>query len=135
MTASVPKDEVWYRYNHHTTSNATFNLDGDCESLDSLFVHVELDEYKVLRHTPTGVWIRTKRYERNSEKFICRAWRKRWACPTIEEARISFIARKKIQLSIYQHRIEALHAAIAIAEGTAHRWKGRITKPKAELTS
>lgn len=81
------------------------------------YVKLQLQEYRVIKQTPKGV--RIDDYRRSlcpHGRFISREWHKQWACPTVEEARLSFIARKKRQISIYQSRLRQAKKALELAE-------------------
>lgn len=69
-------------------------------------------EYPVIKNTPKGVWLAVY----GDAKFVLRDARKRYACPTIEEALKSFIARKKKQIAILSSRIEEARDGIQLAE-------------------
>jgi Zn-finger nucleic acid-binding protein len=66
---------------------------------------VELHKYQVVKITPCGVWL-------DVGKFVKTAARKRFACPTEAEARESFLARKKRQLSILSAQVSRVERAI-----------------------
>ena len=71
-------------------------------------LHVHLRKYNVLRHTPKGVWIDAH----GSGKFVLETAKKRFAWPTKEEAKASFIARKRRQIAIHQARIDRANQAL-----------------------
>ena len=85
-----------------------------CGDEYSVEVKVHLREFEVLRTTPCGAWIEGQ-YGR--KRFVLKDSRKRYAHPTVDEARESFIARKKRQLSIYQARARTAERALEIARG------------------
>lgn len=70
---------VWYRY----TSRSGF---------------ISLDAYPVLRETAKGVWLWDRDEVR--QRFVLREGKKQWACPTVNDALASFLARKRRQLSL-----------------------------------
>lgn len=76
-------------------------------------LEVVATEFYVLKHTPCGVWIESR--FGSIKRFVLMSARKRYACPTKEEALVSFIARKKRQRGIYQARLEQVEEALAIA--------------------
>ena len=81
-------------------------------------LEVKLREFSVVRHTPKGVWI-DRAWSRSKTRtdglrFVLRDATKRFACPTVEEARESFIARKKRQAGIYEARAKQARDAIRI---------------------
>lgn len=59
--------------------------------------------YPVTKRTRCGVWIRLYGAY---HKFVNLNARKKWACPTMEEARASFIARKRRQIALLEWQLE-----------------------------
>jgi hypothetical protein len=57
----------------------------------------------VLRETKKGVWIG---YDEEGKRFVLNDARKRYACPTVEEALESLKARKHRQIRILQGQLE-----------------------------
>jgi len=76
-------------------------------------VKLQLHEYRVLKETPRGV--RIDDYS-DGGRFISRDWHKQWACPTVEEARQSYIARKRRQVRILEARLATAREAMGLAE-------------------
>lgn len=70
-----------------------------------------LMEFKVIRSTPKGVWIGDW-----GDRFVLLSARKRYACPTIEEALESFLARKRRQARILEKQLEGVRSLIYMAE-------------------
>jgi hypothetical protein len=73
-----------------------------------------LREFAVVKETPKGAWIAgpfglTKRFVRLDA-------RKRYACPTVEEARESFMARKKRQIKILKTQLVNAEESLQLAE-------------------
>ncbi len=91
----------WYRF-EETTYACELDTYGDIVP-GSGAMKVEMYSYAVLKHTPTGVWLGAP----HGRRFVSRKWRKMFACPTPEQAMVSFIARKDRQISILLHRLEA----------------------------
>ena len=101
-------DEYWYRYEevHYAASALTPGASR---------IELRLMEYKVLKHTPKGVWI-DPYYVRGwavsgERRFVRRNATKRFACPTIEEARESFLARKNRQIRILSAQLKSARRA------------------------
>ena len=69
-------------------------------------------EYPVVRETPKGVWL--EKY--GERRFVRREGKKRFACPTFEEAMASFLARKAAQVSILTAQIRHAETAISLAQ-------------------
>lgn len=100
---------VWYRYEDR--------LSGDDWGT---YVNVNLRQFEVVRETPKGVWLRLYEYSDMSPlRFVLRESRKRYACPTKEQAMESFLARKRKQMRILKQKLQHVEEAIQIAEGKA----------------
>lgn len=100
--------EIWYRYEDVQYSTVD-EFDQSCGGQ----LVVELRTYRVLSHTPKGVWI--KLYC-GDKRFVLKDARKKFACPTLELAKESFIARKKRQAQIHTARANQAKRAIWLAE-------------------
>lgn len=72
--------------------------------------YIYLSKFKVVKHTPKGVWVEFGFYK---DKFIRKDAHKHFACATIEEAKKSFIARKSRQLCILEHQIDDVRWVLA----------------------
>jgi hypothetical protein len=105
-----PEPEKWYRYEDVRYASSLDEFDNP---IGEGRLEVKLREFAVFKHTPKGVWIGWS----GPEKFVLRESRKRYACPTIEEAKESFIARKKRQAGIYRARLRDAEKALAIIQG------------------
>jgi hypothetical protein len=107
----IPVDEeVWYRYEdvQYASSLDEFdNPQGDGR------VAVDLRRFRVLRHTPKGTWIDAY----GEPRFVLRNATKHYACPTEEEAKASFVARKNAQIRIYNARIHRAQQALLVISG------------------
>ena len=83
-------------------------------------VYVSVHEYRVVKVTPHGVRL-------DNGRFVLRDARKRFACPTIEEAVESFMARKSRQMGILHRQIEQIEEAIAMLPAKVEReYKGEL---------
>lgn len=111
---SLVKDieqDVLYRYEDVQYSAGvdeygnTINTDGP--------IRIQLYKFNIIKRTPKGVWISLN----HNKRFVLNNSRKHFACATIEEAKKSFLARKKAQLRIYRARIRRAEKAIALAQG------------------
>lgn len=103
-----PDAEVWYRYQDSLRSSGYID---DFESMvGPSQVVVTLYEYRVLKHTPKGVWLE----HWDGKKFVLKEARRRFAAPTVAEAKRDFIARKNRQIGIYSARIETAEKALTI---------------------
>lgn len=74
--------------------------------------YIYLGEYKVIKVTPKGVWIK-ECYDK--DRFILRSSVKRFACPTKELAMVSFVKRKERQLVILESQINNVKEALVNA--------------------
>lgn len=106
----VSNDVVWFRYSDSLVHSGGFDDRGD--PLPGSEVRIYLSTYRVIRETPKGVWLQDFK-----PRFVLRGARKRFACPTQEEALASFIARKERQADIHQACINRATDAIKIAQG------------------
>ena len=89
----VEPPEYWYRFDSYSEQEFTFDVDGDLEQVHPRRYKASHRKIRVHHHTPKGVQlilIRGALY-----RFVDKNARKRWACPTVKEALISFIERKK----------------------------------------
>lgn len=76
---------------------------------------LQVHTFEVLSRTPTGVRVNDYRSRASGKgRLISRSWHKQWACPTIDEAIKSFVARKTRQIDIYKARIAAAEEALHI---------------------
>ena len=66
--------------------------------------------YNAVSHTPKGVWIYDQYYLRR--RFILHNARKRYALPTIEEAKEAYKHRKIRQISILTAQLENAKASL-----------------------
>lgn len=69
-------------------------------------------EFPVIKETPTGVILDVYGVRR----FVRRDARKRFACPTVDEALQSYHARKRRQVRILRHQLASAEAALKLCE-------------------
>ncbi len=98
--------EKFYRYE----DELVHTWDYEFETITSSKVIVTLKEFSVVKHTPCGVWLSVY----GSRKFVKTKARKRWACPTKEEAMESFLARKSKQKRILSSQLDRVERAISL---------------------
>ncbi len=103
----------WYRFEDRRYANSADQWGYATGST----LQVHLQEFPVISLTPTGAWLEV----RGSARFTKQDVRKRFACPTKQEALESFIARKKRQASIYEARAKGAHEAIYQATSLMQR--------------
>lgn len=82
----------------------------------SLGTQVYLETYDILRHTPQGAWIKVH----GVEKFVRLTARKCYACPTLEEAKKSFLARKASQIKICSSQLRRAQQALDLVSKTTN---------------
>lgn len=98
--------EKWYRYEDRVFAAP---IDESGRACGHSTVRVHLRALPVLRRTKRGVWLD----DYGTPHFVLADARKRYACPTIEEAKESFLARKNRQASILRARVRQADDAIA----------------------
>ena len=96
MTKTV---EYWYRFDSRVWREKD--------------VTITLYRFAVIRHTLRGVWLD---YGIEKDKFVLVNARKRFACPTLDEAKESFLARKKIQLIILEEQTKGVRRILLEAD-------------------
>jgi len=71
-------------------------------------VRIRVNRYRVAKETPKGVWIHRCQFSSYPEdrKFVLRSGRRRFAYPTIDEAKVSFLARKDRQIRILNAQMD-----------------------------
>lgn len=88
---------------------------------------VNLRVLVVVRVTPRGVWLlpehvwpqaeyKREDLQRSGARFVRLSATKQYACPSLEAARISFIARKTAQARIYRARLRQAETALQRAK-------------------
>ena len=102
----------YYRIEDKAYSNGV-DVCGD--PLPGHHIGLTLLEFDVIKETPKGVWIQRTfgDFKADFKRFVLTSARKRYACPTLEEAKTSFRARKKKQISIYSKHISDAEDALA----------------------
>ena len=100
MTKAV---EYWYRFDSRVWR--------DYDRIKT--VAITLYRFAVVRYTQQGVWLD---YGIEKDKFVLINSRKRFACPTLDEAKESFLARKKIQLIILEEQTEDVRRILLEAD-------------------
>lgn len=80
-------------------------------------VELRMEAYPVIRETPKGVWINVFP---GKDRFIIHGAHKRYAYPTMEEARVSFVRRKQKQLEYLARTIEEATLALSAAGAVSY---------------
>ncbi len=97
---------TWYRYQE--THYRYWDPEQECH-VGPVTTSVKLYQFPVLKITPKGARLADGR-------FVLKNANKRYACPTKEEAMVSFLARKEKQLKILQNQITNVQSAIYVAK-------------------
>lgn len=89
-------------------------------------MNIDLYQFRVIRRTPMGCWIEPQGFcvqggwrqggMRKKPRFILDSSRKKYAHPTTDAARESFIARKERQLQYLRQQQDFAQAALDIAK-------------------
>lgn len=109
--------ELMYRY-EDVAYAAPFDETGTLPGT----VKVELRTFKLIRRTPKGFWVALAAGSFiGCTRFVLAGARRKFACPTIAEARTSFIARKRRQAGIYKARLDRALWAIAEVQKTTDK--------------
>lgn len=104
----MPETEYLYRYNDQKCSRG---LDMFDEPIQGFNTDIVLSKYKIIKRTPKGAWISTCDWT-DDKKFVLLIARKQYACETTEEAKQSFIMRKRRQLEILSTQLEHVKLAL-----------------------
>lgn len=126
--------EVWYRaYSKVHSSQAVFDsYDGEFSHFVRVAnpkVDIRFDEYPVLRHTPQGVWLEVPdgwQAYGTRVRFVLREARKRFACPTKEEAVESLLARQRRRAGILASQLADVQSTIKHISEEKARDEGNI---------
>jgi hypothetical protein len=103
--------EYWYRYRSFRESTG---LDEWSEKSSGYCIRLGCFEYRVIKHTPKGVWLQEPYC--SGRKFVLKDARKRFACPTKREALLSYIARQKRRLLILKGQTEDSEMGLRVAD-------------------
>jgi hypothetical protein len=118
--SGVVAPEIWYRYVDVAYAAPTDEFGESRHSRGS--IEIQLREYSVIRHTAKGVWLDMSLgggwsiVGQPDQRFVLNDARRRFACPTREEALASFVARKRAQIRIYRARVFRAECALRSAE-------------------
>lgn len=100
--------EQYYRYVDGRYSNGVDEYGNVIPGPGQPYIHCH--SFIVVKHTPKGVWIE----EFGRKRFILSTANKRFALPNKEEAMISFLARKRRQLTILKAQVSHVEQVIII---------------------
>lgn len=115
MNTLTSDREVYYRYDCTYQGEGYFDEFGDYCPMSGGKVLITLREHPVVGKTPKGVWV--QKWD-GSKTLVLNDARKKFACPTKDEAWKSFLARKRRQRAIVIR--QAVCAQIAIEQAAPH---------------
>lgn len=114
--------EFWYRVKEQRYSSCM------CEDICSCptTTRVEVEKFRVVKTTPKGVWLSSgfstvKEYQ--ILRWVKNDSKKKYACPTVEEAYKSFFRRKERQIKILKSRLNQAEEALEIGKNEFERIK------------
>lgn len=109
--------ELYYRYDDYLSSGWT-----DYGAPPPSVVVITLQEFRVVSHTKSGVWLCFVPFgEASKDRWVSNTARKRFACATKEAALESFLARKRKQLLILASQLDRATQAMQKAENMLER--------------
>lgn len=100
-----PEPTYWYRFEDRTVSAGVDEWE---RPLGPPRLEVALRKHRFIKATPKGAWISVH----GSRRFVLESATKKFACPTIEAAKESFVARKSRQAAILMSRVNRANEAI-----------------------
>lgn len=99
----VAVGDIWYRMVERYISQGYVDECGDYISGESR-IELVFEEYRVVKVTPKGVQLSAGLYE---DRLVLFGSYKKFACPTKEQARRSFVARKDRQIKILKAQLRS----------------------------
>ena len=100
--------DIWFRYEDVQYASPVDEFDNPTGEGT---LRIELNAYEVVKITPKGVRLNMG-CESKNQRFVLANATKRFACPTQEEALLSFIARKQRQAGILRRQLRRSEQAI-----------------------
>lgn len=101
-----------YRFESRRVGEGYVDEFGDYHSTGS-HTELHLHRYRITKRTPKGFWL--------DNRFVLASGRKRFAYPTVEEAKVSFFRRKELQIAYKQAEIRAAQEAVAMVN--SNKWR------------
>jgi hypothetical protein len=98
-----------YRFDSHRCSAGVDEWDNP---LPGCVLTVRLYTYPIVKRTPKGVWINVY----GDRRFIRLGTKKSFALPTEEEAKASFIARKKAHIRILTEQLRRAEVELELID-------------------
>lgn len=104
-------EDVLYRYVERRYSHGIDEYDNP---LPGYSIQLDLHTFPVKKRTPKGAWIN----DYGNKRFVLLTAKKQYACNSQEEAKDSFIFRKKRHISILTAQLTSAKRALHIAENS-----------------
>lgn len=98
--------DTWYRVEDYMVAST---LDEYETPMGPGHVELRVLKFQIVKVTPKGVRL-------DVEKVVLDHWNKKYACPTLELAVESFMARKRRQIAINNSRVKNAKEAILLAQ-------------------
>lgn len=99
---AINREDLTHMYRYEGYVNEDY-----CGLIESGNVSVNIQTYRIERHTPRGVYLFNYG---GKQRFVLLSGRKRYAYPTEEEALKSFIERKRRQVRLLRSQIDSAEA-------------------------
>lgn len=115
--------EYWYR-----ADDCSYSVSNEYGDHSHSIQRINIRRFKVIRHTPKGVWID----EYGEERFVLGRARKQYAVPTVEIALHDLRARKIRQESIYLARAKNARRIIDSIDGSSFSMVGIVKQWREE---
>lgn len=74
---------------------------------------IRIEAVPILKRTVKGVWIG---YSEDTKRWVGNDWKKQWACPDVESAQRSYLARKRRQVAILRARLAEAETFLNMAK-------------------
>lgn len=108
--------ETWYRLENYLESAGVNEFDNPVGPPN---VRVAVRVFEVEKHTPKGVWLKAFMFRR----FVLASAKRRFACPTLDEALESFKKRKAKQLAILKRKQFHVEMAVYLADNEVRLYR------------
>lgn len=80
------------------------------------------DTFRIVKRTEHGAWIDNY----GNKRFVNLESKKRYACPTVQEALDSYHARKRRQVGILRHQLKQAEAALTLTPDNHSTYFGTL---------
>ena len=111
-TSPVDSTDYLYRFESKRIGTGYVDECGDYYSTGS-YVELHLYRWRITKRTPKGFKL--------GDRFVLASGHKRFAYPTVEEAKVSFLRRKELQIAYKLAEIRAAKKAVELTH--QGKWK------------